>query len=249
MGVVNVVNVANVGNTAQQGETVTIEYDLVRSRRKTVGIYISPGGGIEVRAPRYATRAQVQAFVDAKTDWILRHLDAQKALPQPEPLTYEQGARHYYLGEEHQLQLGRRPVAVADVPVIALNIRAESAELASPDKVAAALNTWYRRQGLRLLTQRHDYWREQLQAWNLPPSEVKLRLMKRRWGSCSRSGTITFNTQLVRYPMHCVDAVVVHELCHLLEFNHSKRFYALMDSAYPQWRDADEQLKQAAHRY
>jgi predicted metal-dependent hydrolase len=83
----------------------------------------------------------------------------------------------------------------------------------------------------------------------LPPSDIALRKMKSRWGSCSRKGKITLNTQLVRYPMACIDAVVVHELCHLLEFNHSRRFYDLMDRAYPQWRAVDKLLKDLALQY
>jgi len=73
--------------------------------------------------------------------------------------------------------------------------------------------------------------------------------MKRRWGSCRRNGKITLNLALMKYPLECIDAVIVHELCHLLEFNHSPRFYRLMTRAMPQWKTWDRMLTELAQRY
>ncbi|MBQ9005865.1 MAG: M48 family metallopeptidase [Atopobiaceae bacterium] len=75
-------------------------------------------------------------------------------------------------------------------------------------------------------------------------SDVRLRTMKSRWGSCNvKSGAITLNTRLVGYPRHCLEYVVVHELCHLLEPSHNARFHTLMDRYYPAWREARQDLR------
>jgi hypothetical protein len=80
-----------------------------------------------------------------------------------------------------------------------------------------------------------------------PP--IRLRKMKRTWGSCSAQGNITLNTRLMKVPPRCIDYVIAHELCHLREMNHGKAFYALQDQLYPNWRVARSHLRDKAHVY
>ncbi|RMF16310.1 MAG: M48 family peptidase [Gammaproteobacteria bacterium] len=73
--------------------------------------------------------------------------------------------------------------------------------------------------------------------------EIRLRAMRTRWGSCNiREQRIWISTRLVHYPESCLEAVVVHELAHLIERGHTPRFYALMDQYYPAWREAEQTL-------
>lgn len=74
----------------------------------------------------------------------------------------------------------------------------------------------------------------------LPP--LTIRRMKTRWGSCSRDGKIILNLRLIQAPIPYIDYVIVHELCHLKEHNHSKRYYALLDTTMPDWRDWRQRL-------
>jgi predicted metal-dependent hydrolase len=76
---------------------------------------------------------------------------------------------------------------------------------------------------------------------------MRLRLMKRTWGSCSVSGVITLNPHLVKAPPECIDYVVAHEICHLREHNHGKAFYALQQQLYPGWKAAKDKLQRQAH--
>ena len=78
---------------------------------------------------------------------------------------------------------------------------------------------------------------------------MRLRKMKRTWGSCTARGMITLNPHLIRAPRLCIDYVIAHELCHLQEMNHSKAFYALQESLYPAWREAKAQLRARSHIY
>lgn len=71
---------------------------------------------------------------------------------------------------------------------------------------------------------------------------LTIRRMKTRWGSCGRSGRILLNPRLLQAPLDLIDYVVVHELCHLKEHNHSKRYYALLDAAMPDWRDRRKRI-------
>lgn len=216
------------------------EYRLIRSARKTLGIYIDPEGSVEVRAPQRLSQRIIRDFVADKTPWIESKLATFAVQEKPQPLSYQPGSVHYLLGQAHRLVINGEPgfAGNSSLPEIPLVVRQSD-----NDSIARALSRWQQAQAKAVFTARHQHWRDQLCEWRLPESQIRLRRMKRRWGSCSSKGDITLNTHLIRYPLHCIDAVVVHELCHLLEFNHSKRFYDLMDQAYPDWRSADAELR------
>lgn len=225
-----------------QQELFDITYKLVRTRRKSVAIHVYRNGEVEVRAPRQASKALIHAFVLEKQDWIAKKQSEWQALPARHEPRFTEGSGHYFLGELHRLCFSQASNNAE--PIIQLRVQKRS-----PDNVAKALDRWYRQQAEAVCAERHDYWREQLRFLRLPSSSLAYRKMKSRWGSCGRSGKITLNTQLMRYPLECVDAVIVHELCHLLEFNHSPRFYELMDIAYPDWKKTDVLLKELSLQY
>lgn len=100
---------------------------------------------------------------------------------------------------------------------------------------------WYRYQALTILPKRTINIASQCH-WikNIPI--IKVRKMKRQWGNCARCGQLTFNTHLIKAPLELIDYVILHELCHLQEFNHSIKFYALMSSIDPEWRTKKNML-------
>ena len=106
---------------------------------------------------------------------------------------------------------------------------------------AGDLGTWYRRQARGMLTEtvEHEAARLELSGW----SRIRVGDPRSRWGSCSTSGTLSFSWRLVMAPAWVADYVVVHELCHLRQMNHSRRFWQLVDEAYPSRRSAQAWLK------
>jgi predicted metal-dependent hydrolase len=83
---------------------------------------------------------------------------------------------------------------------------------------------------------------------SLPFPELRIRKMRSRWGSCSRRAEITLNLELIRMPLDCIDYVITHELCHLVEFNHSARFYELQSRFFPDWKERRRQLEELGRR-
>ena len=81
--------------------------------------------------------------------------------------------------------------------------------------------------------------------FNLAAPTLEIRRMKSRWGSCTRAGKITLNLRLMHVAKTEIDYVIVHELCHLVEHNHSKRYYALLDRMLPDWREHRQRLNAA----
>lgn len=216
-------------------------YSIKYSRRKTIGIYVSAEAGVEVRVPHFVSRREADAFVQLKRDWIEQQLLAISSRPQRFEPVYQWGEAFYFLGEKQVFHYQEN----ADVDVV---LRGKPGDL--PDRIEARVQGWFREQAMALFEERHAWWRQQMEErFSLPLSTLHLRSMKRRWGTCRKNGKIILNSNLARYPINCVDVVIVHELCHLLEFNHSRRFYQLMGQVMPDWKLHDDMLNRLSLLY
>ena len=226
------------------------EYVVMHSKRKTIAIYVRQDQSIEVRAPLAASRKDVEAFLQQKSSWI-RHKQQQfRAKPVREKQLFRLGSYHYFLGRQHLLaeaDTSERDPQISD-ELGSISLRSRS-DLSSQATVEKKLYEWYRLQADSVFKERLDYWCKAFLPKDLPPIELKVRKMKRRWGSCHRRGVVTLNLDLIRYPMECIDCVIVHELCHFKEMNHSSRFYQWMDRIHPEWRVSDKLLNELAQRY
>ncbi|HAG92855.1 MAG: hypothetical protein CMK83_05335 [Pseudomonadales bacterium] len=224
-----------------QGDTPSQwTYRVKYARRKTIGIYVSAEQGVEVRVPHFVSRKEADDFVALKRNWIEKQLQSIARRPQRFEPTYRWGEPVYFLGEQqiiHHLD--------GDGVDIVLPGQADD----SVELIERRVQGWFRQQALALFTERHDHWQGHMRQLNLPVSTLHIRAMKRRWGTCRSNGKIIINTHLARYPLNCVDVVIVHELCHLLEFNHSRHFYRLMDQAMPDWKTHDAMLNRLSLLY
>lgn len=225
----------------------SIEYSLVLSKRKTIAIIVKPDQTVEVRAPKRVSKKEVESFLQLKQSWVLAKLKEFSSRPETHEPVYQEGEVHYFLGEAHRIVDSKDGSLITGAGQAIIPLR--SIQGAAPDVVEKKFDLWYRKEALVLFSERHEYWREQMAHLNLPESYVSIRKMKRRWGSCTTKGKITFNTMLAKYPLSCIDAVVVHELCHLLEFSHNKRFYQFMSHVYPDWKTCDKQLQTLSWQY
>lgn len=217
-----------------------VAFTLKYSRRKTIGIYVSAERGIEVRVPHFVSRQEAMAFVATKKEWIEKQLQAIAARPSRFEPEFNWGGRFYFLGEPLRFHHQEHE----DVDLVLSGNAGDDAQ-----RIERKVQGWFRSQALELFGERHEHWRERMSDFNLPLSTVQIRAMKRRWGTCRRSGQIILNTNLARYPLNCVDVVIVHELCHLLEFNHSPRFYQRMTQVIPDWKRHDKMLNELSQRY
>ncbi len=225
----------------------SIDYSLVLSKRKTIAIIVKPDQTVEVRAPKRVSKKEVESFLQLKQSWVLTKLREFSLRPEVHEPKYQEGEIHYFLGEAHRIVDAIDAPLNVDTGLASIPLR--SIKGVESDQIEKKFDRWYRKEALALFTERHDYWREQMAHLSLPGSHVTIRKMKRRWGSCTTKGKITFNTTLAKYPLTCIDAVVVHELCHLLEFSHNQRFYQFMSHVYPDWKACDKQLQTLSWQY
>lgn len=224
------------------------------SRRKKIAIRVLQDGHAEVLVPPGCSSQRALQAANNKVEWILKHVRAARALPRPQPLLYVNGERHRYLGATPVLEV---------IDLIALSRTAQSERFVPrspkvvylpeenrlvirlpapvPATVRKALLEWYKTEAYRVIGERLTFLSTGI-PWlrNLPPWRVKT--MRRRWGSCTAQGLLTFNTHLIKAPLECIDYVILHELAHLKEHNHSPRFYRVLEDLLPDWKVCRKKL-------
>jgi hypothetical protein len=219
---------------------VQVSYD----RFRTLRLSVRPEGTVLVRAPRRVSQARVREHVESKAAWIIRHLERFRALREaaPQPLTYLSGETHTYLGRGYVLearQAERNAVRLEGDSLVVTTVFPPST-----DKVKKLLDAWYLKQARELFLRLLRQLQPMLGAHGVPrPAVLKIRAMTTRWGTCSRSGTITLNRHLMRAPLPCVEYVVAHELCHLRHHGHDARFYGLLETVMPDWKARRKHLR------
>lgn len=219
---------------------VQVRYD----RFRTLRLSVRPEGTVLVRAPRRISQARIRAHVESKAGWIMRHLERFRALREaaPQPLAYLSGETHTYLGRGYVLearQAERNAVRLEEDSLVVTTVFPPS-----PDKVKKLLDAWYLKQARELFLRLLRQMQPMVGAHDVPrPAVLKIRAMTTRWGTCSRSGTITLNRHLMRAPLECVEYVVVHELCHLRHHGHDARFYGLLEAIMPDWKARRKRLR------
>ncbi len=219
-----------------------LPYAVVYSRRRTLGIHIYPDLRIVVRAPRRVSPRRIRAFVHERTGWIEKKIAHFQAHPPLPPLLFHHGEQHTYLGNAYTLNIKPSTPAGVTISDKAINIAAGSNP--SPPRVERLFNKWNREQAENLFSARLHRCMALFNGKTVRPTRLRLRRMKSRWGSCSSKGAITLNTHLMRVQLPLIDYVITHELCHLIEHNHSARYYELLGNVMPDWRARKKLLNQ-----
>lgn len=192
-------------------------------------------------APEDADSEAVLSAVKKRGRWIYEQLRGfRKQLEFTTPRQYISGESHYYLGKQYLLKVTEAPEQVQGVKLLRGKLEV-SVRAKSSDKVKELLTDWYKARARETFAKRLDAMLEQaLWVDKCPP--LRILTMQTQWGSCSPNGRVTLNPHLVKAPRECIDYVILHELCHIAEHNHSERFYRLMGQVMPKWEKTKEHL-------
>jgi len=234
-----------------QHDNQLIPYEIRHKSTVTRRIHLrtGPDGALVVIAPKRMGKRAIHKTLQERSDWVARFLaEALIRLGELPACEYTNGEEQLYLGVNYPLEIVDARGQKGRVRLENDRIRIGTADR-SPEAVRKKLIAWYRQQAGQHFTHRIEAI-SRTAAWTgeeAPP--MRLRKMKRTWGSCTARGMITLNPHLIRAPRLCIDYVIAHELCHLQEMNHSKAFYALQESLYPAWREAKAQLRARSHIY
>jgi predicted metal-dependent hydrolase len=190
---------------------------IIRSKRRTIALIISQDGKVIVRAPLRASQKQIEQFVALKAEWIISKQALVRAtVARFTPKKYVNGETFLYLGKPYKLAI----VNDADLTLHLAGIFLLSHS--ALDHAERVFKAWYTAQAKRVITERVEWYAGNL---GFKYNRVNITNAQARWGSCSPRGSLNFSWRLVMAPMQVVDYVVVHELVHLQEKNHSRRFW------------------------
>jgi predicted metal-dependent hydrolase len=206
-----------------------------------IAIHVEPEGSVLVDAPAQATDAAILAAVQRRAGWISRRLvESRRRMAHALPREHVSGESLLYLGRRYRLKviLDAECAVTARMRGGCIEVRAA---LREPALIRAALDDWYALRAREVLIARLASIAASLNGVGTAPP-LRLRPMKRQWGSCSPAGRLTLNPQLVKAPRECIDYVIVHELCHLQAHNHGPEFHRLLDARMPGWRAAKARL-------
>lgn len=217
-----------------------VPYALLRSGRRTLGITVTAEGAVRVTAPDGVDQHRVEQVLRRRGDWLKRQLRAAVARPRPVPPPgWVPGETHRYLGRQYRLRVG---VGEPGVRLVGRYFQV-SVRNRSPDQVKAAMDYWYREHAKALFVRRAAELVERTPRLRLKePPPIRVRSMRKRWGSWTPAGNLLLNVEAVKLPLGCVDYLLMHELCHLRVPDHGKRFWRLLDACMPDWERWRERL-------
>jgi predicted metal-dependent hydrolase len=196
---------------------------VIRSVRKSLSLQILPNSTLVVKAPFYIPQREIDRFIDKNKDWIEKRL---KLLSKTSSKLFINGEQFPYLGENLKLEIGDyKNIAVSGEKILFpshLVFRAEK-----------ELQNWYLKQSKLIVEKMLDKYSQEFKTTY---KEVRYSDTKSKWGSCTQDNRLQFNWRLIMAPFLVVRYVVVHELAHTLEKNHSQSFWVKVRGVNPSYR-------------
>lgn len=215
-------------------------------RVRTLRLAVQRDGTLRMSVPYGRTENEIRQFVRDNKDWIVTHTtkvrERYEREKSKEQHRFEDGELFTFLGRDYPLHYIYKEceahVELSDNAILLV---------ARPDVTreerAKAINNWYFMEMKAIVNEMLAQWLPIMEE--KPIALVRYKVMKSRWGSCKSSERILcFNMRLVFYPRESIEAVVVHELCHLKELSHNARFHALMRHYLPDYKEREKALKE-----
>lgn len=226
--------------TILYGESV-IHYELLMMNRRSLEIAVHPNKSVVVKAPMTQSLESVEAKIRKRARWIKRQL---KYFSQFDPRTpdrlYVSGETHLYLGKKYRLKI---EMSSENRMVLKNGYFVIQAILNTPDKIKGLIEKWYKNRSKVVFSEIFETCWDTFKSKNISKPTLRIKKMDKRWGSLSQNGQLTLNLSLIKAPKECIEYVVIHELCHLIEHNHGSEFYKLLEQTMPDWMKRKHKLE------
>ena len=222
----------------------SLSISLKYSSRKTVGIVVHPDKKIEITAPFGTSFEFIQRIIERKSKWIVKKLEELEKYQNMEQIReYTGGQTLKLLGQDYMIKIIQikdfeEEQIVKEKRLIKVYVQNRHQK----KRISLLIEDWYRNEAMVYLAQKFEQCYEKIRKYNIPKPLYYLRRMNQRWGSCTAKGTILLNPEIIQLPSHCIEYVIMHELCHLRYRNHSKEFYHFLDTVMPHWKDYSQAL-------
>ena len=195
------------------GEQIPVALKFKKRRHLSISVYpdcsVTAFGTSGVVPPE-----EVLAHLESRRAWIAKQRRYFETFhPLPEVKRFVSGETHLYLGRQYRLRV--RHARDVEVKLIGRFLNVSVPEPEEPKCVRTALDVWYRAHADPIFRERMARCLESAPSLQGVAPTLRIRRMTKRWGSCTRTGTITLSTELIKTPLHCIEYVIMHELCHL----------------------------------
>lgn len=223
------------------------EFSIIVERKPIKNMYLRilpQDGSIHISAPQNIPEETILAFAQDRVPWIRNKKQTltNTSHRQKRSEEYQTGETHYLWGQPLYLNIittNARPHVELYQNSIHMHVHPDNTR----EQRKKLLTEWYRNQLKEMIPQIFAHWEP---IMGVSAGEVHIKIMKTRWGTCNTiQKRIWLNLFLAQKPLECVEYVIVHELCHLIEPNHSKQFYHYMDYFLPDWKSRKKLLNQS----
>ncbi len=218
-----------------------VSYEIVRSSRATTDIVIERDGQVFVRAPHSVADARIEDIVESKRPWIFKTLAEWRDLNATRVIReYRNGEGFLYLGRSYRLLL----VSDQEEPLV-LNkgrfcLRRDLVDRGGLADAKSAFSDFYKARANARIIERVSYFAPKV---GVLPSGINIRDLGHRWAACSSRGNLDFHWKCIMAPQKIIDYIVVHELCHFHQFDHTEKFWNEIDKVMPDYRERKEWLR------
>jgi predicted metal-dependent hydrolase len=225
-------------NSLQFGSRI-IEYELVYVSRKTLGITVNPDLTVLVKAPFNASIEKIKEKVLKRAPWIIKQHEYFLSFhPKTPPRKFISGETHLYLGRQYRLN-----VKIGEKNEVKYKGRFIEVRTTNKDKAKDLVLDWYRDHAKKKFSEIAEPIVEKFKKYNVEPNAIELKNMPKRWGSCTPNGKIILNPELIKAPKACIEYVIIHELCHLIHKDHTRKFFELQSKEMPDWMKWKDRLE------
>jgi predicted metal-dependent hydrolase len=222
---------------------IHLSYHLIRSkkRRKTISLHVKEDGGIVIYAPYSTPRGEIERFIQKKRSWIVEKISEKEKSTRATEKAFVAGEKFLYLGESYPLQIEESNNRKA---LLKLSFGKFILDKNHVEMARNLFIKWYKKEAGENLTERVHYYSNGLQLF---PKGIRITSAEHRWGSCSRDNRLSFSWRIIMAPLRIIDYILIHELVHIKEKNHSKRFWKYLESIIPDYRKYRLWLKENGH--
>lgn len=219
--------------------SMTIDFHLEYSERRTLGITVTPAMEVWIKAPEGVPLTTIKEYIRKKAPWIIKQQSFFLSFhPKTPARKYVSGETHLYMGRQYRLHIktGNTESVKLKGSYIIVTTKEKS-------RAKALLNNWYLQHAQTKFCTIAQPLIDQFRKYKVEPSSMILRNMPTRWGSCTPQGKMILNPELIKAPRGCIEYVIIHELCHLVYHDHTKKFMELQTREMPDWEKWKERLE------
>ena len=211
---------------------IHLNYQLIRSkkRKKTLSLQIKEGGQIVVYVPHRTPEGEIERFLERHRSWISKKVAEKEGRIRRPERSFLPDEKFLYLGEAYPLEIHE---GTEGGQALTLSFGKFILNRDCIEKARDLFVAWYKKEAKDRLAERVDYYSNRFQLF---PKGLKITSAKSRWGSCSRDNRLCISWRIMMAPLSVIDYILIHELVHIKEKNHSRRFWSTVESILPDYK-------------